>query len=129
LQLHRFAGHGDVDWQAFEIAHRRVGRIGRKSGVEQPHDRRTLVVQGYRDAMQNEITMKANGPTEVTNRPSAAAPANERKEEPQYGVEDRRYMKASLILYLLARVISRAPQRWRRRVTEEFQRWGIALRS
>jgi hypothetical protein len=84
LQLHRFAGHGDR--QAFEIAHRRVGRIGRKSGVEQPHDRRTLVVQGYRDAMQNEITMKANGPTEVTNRPSVAAPANERKEDPQFRV-------------------------------------------
>ena len=67
--------------------------------------------------MHIQITMKANGPTEVTNRPSAAAPANERKEEPQYGVEDWRCMKASLILYLLARVISRAPERWRRLVT------------
>jgi hypothetical protein len=106
LQLHRFAGHGDR--QAFEIAHRRVGRIGRKSGVEQPHDRRTLVVQGYRDAMQNEITMKANGPTEVTNRPSAAAPANERKEDTQFRVEDWRYMEASFNLYLFERAEPRS---------------------
>jgi hypothetical protein len=79
--------------------------------------------------MQIQITMKANGPAEVTNRPSAAAPANERKEEPQYGFEDWRYMKASLILCLSARVISRTPEKWPRLVTEEFQRWGIALRS
>ena len=69
------------------------------------------------------------GPADATTTLSAAALVNKRKEEPQYGVEDWRNMKASFNQYLLARVISRAPERWQRRVTEEYQRWGIALRS
>ena len=69
------------------------------------------------------------GPTDANATLNAAALVNERKEEPQNVVEDWRIMEASLILYLLARVISRAPEKWPRLVTEEFQRWGIALRS
>jgi hypothetical protein len=32
-------------------------------------------------------------------------------------------------LELSGRVISRASEKWRRRATEEFQKWGITLRS
>ena len=69
------------------------------------------------------------GPTDANTTLNAAALVNERKEEPQNGVEDWRIMEASFNRYLLARVISRAPEKWPRLVTEESQRWGIALRS
>jgi hypothetical protein len=50
--------------------------------------------------MQNEITMKANGRSDAAIATVAAAPANERKEDPQFRVEDWRYMEASFNLYL-----------------------------
>ena len=44
--------------------------------------------------------MKAAGPSEAAIATVAAAPANERKEDPQFRVEDWRYMEASFNLYL-----------------------------
>jgi hypothetical protein len=61
----------------------------------QRQERRTLVVQGKREALQNQITTKAAGPTKAADTIIAAAPANERKVEPRYGIEDWLSMKAS----------------------------------
>jgi hypothetical protein len=54
-----------------------------------------LVIQGYENAMQNQITMKAAGPSAAAIATIAAAPANERKVE-YVEIEAWRYMKASL---------------------------------
>ena len=60
--------------------------------------RRTLSLKGNRDALPNQITMKATGPSEAAIATIAAAAANERKEDPNS--EDWRYMEASFNLYL-----------------------------
>jgi hypothetical protein len=50
--------------------------------------------------LQNQITMKAAGPSEAAIATVAAAPAHERKEDPQFRAEDWRYMEASFNLCL-----------------------------
>ena len=60
------------------------------------------------------------GPTDANATLNAAALVNERKEEPQNGVEDWRIMEASFNRYLLARVISRAPENGRGSLQKNF---------
>lgn len=97
-----------------------------ESRVEQRRDRHTLAIQAYRDALPNQVTMKAAGPSAAANATVTATPTAERKAA-QCGIEDRRYMKDSLG-YLLRGENSLAFEKWWRRVTGGCHRSGIALR-